>query len=87
MIPGSDSVPMTVCVFPLPVAPYAKMVALNPFKTWHISGLTSYSKISACVDAAEYRLNQGKPSVFFIGNKCKCKLELFKMLAYRIYIS
>ena len=33
MIPGDSSVPSIVYVFPAPVAPYAKTVALNPFTT------------------------------------------------------
>lgn len=47
MIPGSSGVPNIVCVFPAPVAPYAKTVALYPPMTPSIRNLVDFWKTSS----------------------------------------
>ena len=46
IIPGFSSVPVIVYVFPAPVAPYAKTVALKPFVTPSIKNLVVQLNIS-----------------------------------------
>lgn len=47
---SSTDEPSMVYVLPLPVCPYAKMVALNPFMKSATTGNATISYVSACVD-------------------------------------